>query len=477
MIPRFKSILGRIIWLHILVLGIAAIAVPTATFLLLKSTSEDLENRTLLLHANMIARYLAARPDGSLTLKLPSDLRTFYAHGFEGLAFAISEKPGETLFSSLPNVPLWLGAERRTDGPFYFQVSGDHASYFGVSIPVRYGNRLVWVQVIQNLEHPDVIFDNVIADFLRRIAWFTIPIILLALIVDIYVVRRALRPVIVASKEAQAIDPRRLELRLPTHRIPQEILPLIETINQALARLERGFRVQRNFTADAAHELRTPLSVLRIRIDRLTDQDSAGPLRSNVDAMTRIVNQLLDIAELEGMFVDSSDRVDLHRVCCEVASLMAPIAVSQGKDIALTGCDGAVWVKGNSAMLFQAIRNLAENAVRYTMQGTTVEVRVEAQGIIRVVDEGPGVPEGDREVIFQRFWRRDRARAGGAGLGLAIVARVAEAHLGSITVANREGGGAIFSLDLSNSHSQSTSSADETAESAGAADDLSTSPA
>lgn len=477
MIPRFKSILGRIIWLHILVLGIAAIAVPTATFLLLKSTSEDLENRTLLLHANMIARYLAARPDGSLTLKLPSDLRTFYAHGFEGLAFAISEKPGEPLFSSLPNVPLWLSAEQRTDGPFYFQVSGDHASYFGVSIPVRYGSRLVWVQVIQNLEHPDVIFDNVMADFLRRIAWFTIPIILLALIVDIYVVRRALRPVIVASQEARAIDPRRLELRLPTHRIPQEILPLIETINQALARLERGFRVQRDFTADAAHELRTPLSVLRMRIDRLADQESAGPLRSNVDAMTRIVNQLLEIAELEGMFVDSTDRVDLHRVCCEVASFMAPIAVSQGKDIALTGCDGTVWVKGNFAMLFQAVRNLAENAVRYTPQGTTVEVRVEAQGIIRVVDEGPGVPEGDREVIFQRFWRRDRARAGGAGLGLAIVARVAEAHLGSITVANREGGGAIFSLDLSKSHSQSTSSAEETAESAGAADDLSTSPA
>ena len=477
MIPRFKSILGRIIWLHILVLGIAAIAVPTATYLLLKSTSEDLENKTLLLHANVIAQYLTARPDGSLTLKLPSDLRTFYAHGFEGLAFAISEKSGEALFSSLTNAPLWLSAERRTAGPFYFQVSNDHESYFGVSIPARYGSRLIWIQVIQNLEHPDVIFDNVIADFLRRIAWFTIPIILLALVVDIYVVRRALRPIIVASKEAQAIDPRRLELRLPTHGIPQEIQPLLETINQALARLERGFRVQRDFTADAAHELRTPLSVLRMRIDRLTDQDSAGPLRSNVDAMTRIVNQLLDIAELEGMFVDSADRADLHRICSEVASLMAPVALSQGKDIALTGCKGTVWVKGNSAMLFQAVRNLTENAVRFTPEGTTVEVRVETQGIIRVVDEGPGVPEDEREVIFQRFWRRDRARAGGAGLGLAIVARVAEAHLGSITVSRREGGGAIFSLDLCNSRGQSKSGADEAVEADRAADDLSSSPA
>lgn len=466
MIPRFKSILGRIIWLHLIVLGIAAIAVPAATYLLLESTAVGLENRTLHLHARTIAHYLKTRTDGSLTLDLPSDLRAYYAHSFDGFAYAILDTDGGVLFSSLSKVPSWLTSERRADAPVYFQFSNDQTSYLGASVLERYGSRLVWVQVIQNLEHPDVIFDDVVADFLRRVAWFTMPIILLVLVADFFVVRRVLRPVISASERARAIDPRRLELRLPTQNIPREILPLIETINQALTRLERGFRVQRDFTADAAHELRTPLSVLRMRIDRLADQDVAGPLRANVDTMTHVVNQLLDIAELEGMIVAPDDKADLHLICSEVADLMAPVILSQGKDVAITGCEKSVWVKGSSPMLFQAIRNLAENAAKYAPKGTAVELRIEQQGIVRVIDEGPGVPEDEQELIFQRFWRRDRTRTGGAGLGLAIVARVAEMHSGSIKIERRNGGGAVFSLDLTNCCIQPDSKAVESTDNA-----------
>ncbi len=448
MILHFRSILARIIWLHVVALAMAAIAVPIAAYLLLNSTTSNFENAALRAHADTIAKYLKLSGDGALEINLPPDLRTFYAHGFGGFAFAISDGSGRTLLSSNAKGDPTVGDAPRGPKPQYFERTWNKLSYFGGSIPERIGGRMVWIQVTQNLQHPDVIVDDIVADFLRRVAWFTIPIIFFVLVADILVVRRALRPVVTASDRARTIDPNRLDLRLPTLNLPSEILPLIETINQALARLERGFHIQREFTADAAHELRTPLSVLRLRLDSLPDGESSRLLRADVDAMSHIVNQLLDVAELEGANIAQGDTADLLRVCQDVVALIAPLALSQNKDIAFTDCGTPVWIKGNAGMLFQAIRNLVENAVKYTPERTTVEVIVETRGIVRVLDEGPGVREEDRELIFHRFWRRDRTHADGAGLGLAIVARVAEAHGGSINVEQRAGGGAVFSLDL-----------------------------
>src|SRR5262249_37735881 len=106
-----------------------------------------------------------------------------------------------------------------------------------------------------------------------------------------------------------------------------------------------------------------------------------------------------------------------------------------------------VWVKGNPETLSRAIRNLAENAINHTPQGTAVEIVVSEAGSVCVLDQGPGIPANERELVFRRFWRRDRRRAG-AGLGLSIVRRIVEAHAGTITIENRPTGGAQFSLHL-----------------------------
>jgi signal transduction histidine kinase len=169
-------------------------------------------------------------------------------------------------------------------------------------------------------------------------------------------------------------------------------------------------------------------------------------LRQDIAGMSRIVSQLLDIAELESFVVDPAERADLQSVCAEVASFMAPLALAQDKSIALTGAKGPVWIRGNPETLFQAIRNLAENAIHHTSPGTTVEIEVTEHGTARVLDDGPGIPESERDLIFRRFWRRDRRRSGSAGLGLSIVARIVEAHAGEISVENRAAGGAVFSL-------------------------------
>jgi signal transduction histidine kinase len=171
-------------------------------------------------------------------------------------------------------------------------------------------------------------------------------------------------------------------------------------------------------------------------------------LRSDIAGMSRIIDQLLEIAELEALVVAPEQRTDLRMLCMEVAGFLAPLALAQGKDVAVSGGDAEIWVQGDGDALFQALRKLAENAIAHTPPGTVVELRPELPSSVEVLDRGPGIPAAAREHIFQRFWRADRRRPGSSGLGLAIVARILEAHGGSITVGDRAGGGAAFSLHL-----------------------------
>ena len=162
--------------------------------------------------------------------------------------------------------------------------------------------------------------------------------------------------------------------------------------------------------------------------------------------MAHLVGQLLDIAELDTLVIDPAEKADLQSVATEVAKFVAPLALSQGKDIALSGATGPVWVKGNAEMLGRAIRNLAENAINHTAPGTTVEFVVEDNGTVSIIDHGPGITDDERKLIFRRFWRRDRRKAGSTGLGLSIVQRIAELHSATISVENRQPCGACFSL-------------------------------
>jgi signal transduction histidine kinase len=177
----------------------------------------------------------------------------------------------------------------------------------------------------------------------------------------------------------------------------------------------------------------------------MADRNAAAALQRDVESMTRIVSQLLDAAELETLVLDPNEAVDLQEVCVELAEFVAPLALSMEKSIALSGTDEPVWIRGNAEMLRRAVRNLVENALNHTPKGTDVEIVVGEQGTISVLDHGEGVQVAKRTLIFQRFWRRDRRRAG-AGLGLSIVKRIVDAHGGVVTVENRPTGGANFTM-------------------------------
>src|SRR5215510_11299830 len=300
---RFKSIFARIIFLHVIALVIVSIFMPLVLYWFLRSAANDLHGLAMLEQADVVSTHLVLRTDGSLALDLPPSLQDLYSQAYRRYAYAVIDDRGQVLFSSLVDrAPVFPVNARASEITFRDTRRGEEA-ISGVDLPREIAGRQVRIQVGEDLAHGDVLIDDIVTGFFKRVAWITLPILLLLLATDILIFRRALRPLLQASQQAQSIGPAHTDVRLPVAAMPNEIRDLVQAVNQALDRLEQGFRVQREFTADAAHELRTPLAVLRTRLDTLADKRTTEALRQDVEGMCRIVGQLLDIAESDTFIV------------------------------------------------------------------------------------------------------------------------------------------------------------------------------
>jgi signal transduction histidine kinase len=443
---RFKSIISRIVILHVIVVAITSVLMSLALSWLLNLATDNMHDESMRKQAEAVAQHLVARADGSLSLDLPPDLQGLYSQPYGRYSYAVVDDRGHTLLSSRNDRAAIFPADPRNAAVEFLNTHNDDAAISGASIRWQVGASTVFIQAAEDLANRDVLIDDIEADFFKNVGWITLPILLVLLITDIAIFRRALLPLRQASEIAEHIGPSRTDVRLPLNEIPSEVRPLVAAVNQALDRLDEGFRVQREFTADAAHELRTPLSILRTRVDTLDNQGIAQALHQDIEAMSRIVGQLLDIAELDAFTIDPGELADARAVCLEVAEFIAPLALEQGREIALLASSAPVWVKGDAEMMKRAIRNLAENAIKYAPRASLIEFVVEEDGTVRVRDRGPGIPVEEHQLIFRRFWRRDRSRPGSTGLGLSIVQRIVELHGATVTVENRNEGGAEFSI-------------------------------
>jgi signal transduction histidine kinase len=278
-----------------------------------------------------------------------------------------------------------------------------------------------------------------------------IPLTIATLLIVGQTIRGTIRPVRSLSRQASRLGAENLGLRLAEDRAPREILPLVHAMNNAVERLEQALMQQQRFTAYAAHALRTPLSVLRARIDGLDDPEQIERLASDVDRMARVVNQLLGIARLQARQVSLDEQINLAALVRDVLAAIAPVAHATGKDVALAAPEAAVFIKGNANALEEALTNLVDNALAHTPAGQVVEVGLSSDGLIEVRDHGPGVREAVKARLFEPFWRADDSKTRGAGLGLAIVAEIASLHHGAVSVENHPDGGAVFRLTLSRS--------------------------
>jgi two-component system OmpR family sensor kinase len=256
----------------------------------------------------------------------------------------------------------------------------------------------------------------------------------------------------VARRSPASLDP------ITTEGAPQELRPLIAALNELLARLGAALGAQRRFVADAAHELRSPLTALSLQLQLATrarsDEKRAAAqeaLRQGVERATRLVEQLLALArQSPDAPVEPPRPVDLLLVARAAVSHHAAEAASKSLDLALDGM--AAGVQGEPAGLATLADNLVANAVRYTPPGGNIRVRVgrDSRGpYLQVADDGPGIAPPERERVFDRFYRGTDAGAPGSGLGLAIVKEVADRHGAAVSIAEGLGGrGTLVRVDF-----------------------------
>jgi two-component system sensor histidine kinase QseC len=270
------------------------------------------------------------------------------------------------------------------------------------------------------------------------------PVALLALGLIWIVSGWSLRPVDRASREAARIAPGQSHARISADGLPREILPLVDAVNGALDRLSQAYAAERRFTTDAAHELRTPLAVLTLRLERarLTGTSDWTAIERELEEMRRLVDQLLDLARKDalGRELGSTEQpvVNLARLVREVAASLVPLVESTGRHLEVDVPDSAL-LHGRAEDLRDMVRNLVDNALLHGRGTVTVGLRSSRDAhTLEVSDEGAGVPAGQEEAVFERFCKLDRS-APGSGLGLAIVRQVARSHGGDARFAPGRG--------------------------------------
>jgi two-component system OmpR family sensor kinase len=282
---------------------------------------------------------------------------------------------------------------------------------------------------------------------LRTVLPFALLLPLLGVLVWI-IVGRGLRPLDRVATELEKRTPSALE-PLADKGLPGEVRPLVLALNDLLGRLAHSIAAQRAFVADAAHELRSPLTAVQLQAriaERATTDGERGAalaqLKEGVGRAVHMVQQLLTLARQEPDVAPRPfARVDLGRVARQVIAEQAPLAAARRIDLGLSQDDPAA-VMGDEEALRTLLTNLVDNAVRYIPEGGKVDVSVAHEGgrpLLTVADNGPGIPAEERERVLDRFYRRAGSGAGGTGLGLAIVKNVADRHGAELVLSDADG--------------------------------------
>jgi signal transduction histidine kinase len=434
------------IWFRLIVglVGVSLLAAVATSFIIYErfvATNSAFRDRTLQNDARVISKLLRRAAEGG-----PLQLPDFLADGFQQgkgkyavisqLGVLVTGSPGVTG----PLAPIGSAEERQF---FLTDATKDGQGLYGFTLKGTYGSQPVWIQVA--LPQGDIVFDSVLEEFVKDIGWIWLPFVILLLVTNLLVARVGLQPLKRAAEQAEKIGPEAVSARLPEDGLPREVYSLVGAVNRALDRLEVAFQSQRRFIADAAHELRTPVAVLRAHAAVLPPGDRYATWKEEIDAIDRLVNQLLDSARLDVIKLEQGETVELNHVAQTVAEQMAPLAIKAGKSVEVFPANSPIPIKGSFELLACAVRNLVENAIRHTPVGTAASIEILQPATLRVSDHGPGVKPEERELIFKRFWQGNRDR-GGAGLGMDIVARSVGALGGSVVVGDAPTGGAVFTL-------------------------------
>ncbi|MDB5368276.1 MAG: hypothetical protein JWM77_4203 [Rhodospirillales bacterium] len=397
---------------------------------------------------NIITAALARDDEGTLRLGDTDELKDFRAGNPEFRVLVIDAADGTPAIGSSPG--LMSLAERGLREVEYGELDVPQPGRgLTTAVLITAETKVGRVRIVTIGAHHQLydVLHWIWAELENELLPLLVPLIVGSLGLAPWIVRRGLRPLTRLEREAEAITPTNLEQRLDAGAAPDEVRGLIHAVNAALERVDRGFRTQRRFIANAAHELRTPIAVLRARLDQIAQPRLAAELKHDLRRMTILVDQLLSLARLQTQ-QQPLQRLELVELARGVVAELAPLALARGSQISLDADDVPIFVAGSEDGLAAALRNVVDNALRHAGAGGSVEVTVDRAGHIDVRDTGPGVSEADRARIFEPFERGLSPVGTGSGLGLAIAREVLALHQGAIEVENLEGGGAVFHITL-----------------------------
>ncbi len=392
---------------------------------------------------------LVTSRDGRLLFASP-DARALTFTEFEQLN-AITQPPPPTPTGSAPHLT----------GRFRIEPNGPTLHYIVRAVPDA-GEQFGAIFAGANTQAAELRLEQLLTTILIAFVVGVVP----AIFVGRWIAGRALEPVDQMITEVREItDGRTLHRRLAVPMERDELGRLAETLNQMMARLERSFAALRRFTADASHELKTPLTVVRAGVERAITRPDAPPetlaaleeTLQEVNRMTELLDSLLTLARAdEGRAELHREPVDLRQIIEEAGETGELLAEHAGVGIDIRLPSEPVVVSVDRSRVRQLALNLIENAVKYTPRGGQVSVELgssNGRAVFTVADTGIGIAPGDLPHVFDRFWRADSARTrtserAGTGLGLAICKWIAEAHGGTIEVQSRPGRGTTFTVGL-----------------------------
>ena len=345
-----------------------------------------------------------------------------------------------------------------SSGVYYMDTIADSLQGGGTVILNDGGAASFDPQLIAPNEELTIVVDGVQGRF-RTTNWYiTAAVTLLSGILAYFVSGRALKPLRSFTSQVEQVQLNNLaDMRIDEDAI-SEFRQLSRSFNQMLERLNNAFAAQRQFTGNAAHELRTPLALMQARIELFADEHPAmlpetaeflSLLREQTERLTQMTKTLLEMSALQS--VPRNDRIQLAPMMEEILTDLAPLAEKSGITLA---CDGDGAMTGSDGLIYRLLFNLTENAIKYNRPGGTVRLAVQEEAarlVIRVSDTGCGIPEPYRESIFQPFFRVDKSRSreyGGVGLGLSLVWAIAELHGGSVCVEDSSEAGTTIAVQL-----------------------------
>jgi signal transduction histidine kinase len=327
-------------------------------------------------------------------------------------------------------------------GPVRERFDFEHAGveFFGATEPIVHRGKTWLLQVAVSSRMMHLLHRVAVPLMATGIALFSLVLLLAFGLCAWITLRYTLRPLQDVSASAASISLHSMHARLRTDAVPTEIAPLVESFNHMLERLEQAYRVQQEFLGNAAHELKTPLAMIRAQIELGLDGEAErAALLSDVAYMTRQVQQLLLLAEASEASNYDFGVVQLRASADEAVGYLQRMAEAARVELAVSSCGDELAWRADRGALFTLLKNLLENAIEHAPADSVVSVEI-ARDSISVRDLGPGVAHAQLPLLFERFWRGPHRRDHGAGLGLAICKEIACAHGWRLTAEKAEPG-------------------------------------